>query len=60
MSKPSTLRATLGRFRHDERGASSIEYAIIAAGISVAIVGVVTTLGSTIQGYYTSVATALK
>jgi len=37
------------RFHADERGATAIEYALIAAGISVAIVTTVTNLGSTIK-----------
>ncbi len=37
------------RFRGDESGATAIEYALIAAGISVAIVTTVTNLGSTIK-----------
>jgi pilus assembly protein Flp/PilA len=37
------------RFRADESGATAIEYALIAAGIAVAIVTTVTNLGSTIK-----------
>jgi pilus assembly protein Flp/PilA len=37
------------RFRADESGTTAIEYAMIAAGIAVAIVTVVTNLGSTIK-----------
>jgi pilus assembly protein Flp/PilA len=59
----SLTRATrnaLGRFLRDDRGATSIEYAIIASGVSIVIVGTVLTLGTTVKGFYTSVATALK
>ncbi len=63
----SSTRATraaldrfLGRFLRDERGASSIEYAIIASGVSIVILGTVMTLGTTVKGLYSSVATALK
>ena len=59
----SSIRATrtaLGRFLRDDRGATSIEYAIIASGVSIVIVGTVLTLGATVKGFYTSVATALK
>ena len=41
-----TARRELSRFRADENGATAIEYAMIAAGVSVAIVGAVTSLGS--------------
>ena len=53
---PETFR----RFLSDERGATSIEYAIIASGVSIVIVGVVATLGSNVKSLYSSVATALK
>ena len=36
-------------FLQDESGATSIEYAIIASGVSVAIVGVVQGLGSKLK-----------
>ena len=37
------------QFRADESGATAIEYALIAAGIAVAIVTTVANLGSTIK-----------
>ncbi len=37
------------RFHADQSGATAIEYALIAAGIAVAIVTTVTNLGSTIK-----------
>jgi len=47
-------------FLKDESGATAIEYGLIAAGISVAIIAVVTTLGSNLNTTFNSVATALK
>ena len=47
-------------FLSDKRGATSIEYALIAAGVSIAIVTVVTNLGTTVNGMYSTVAAALK
>jgi pilus assembly protein Flp/PilA len=44
-------------FLANETGATSIEYAIIAAGIAVAIVSAVQALGSKVNGLYTSVLT---
>ena len=38
----------------------AIEYAIIASGVSIVIVGTVATLGTAVKGFYTSVADALK
>jgi pilus assembly protein Flp/PilA len=37
------------RFAHDVSGATAIEYALIAGGVSIAIVGVVSTLGQNIK-----------
>jgi pilus assembly protein Flp/PilA len=48
------------RFFTDDSAATSIEYAIIATGIAVAIVAVVQGLGSTLNTVYVSVATAMK
>jgi pilus assembly protein Flp/PilA len=44
----------------DDEGATSIEYALIAAGIAVAIAAVVQGLGSTVNGLFASVQTGLK
>jgi pilus assembly protein Flp/PilA len=52
--------ASVGRFIRDERGATAIEYAMIASGVAVAIAAAVTSLGSTVKGLFTSVATSLK
>ena len=50
-----------GRFFRDENGASAIEYAIIAAGLSIVIAGVVLSLGQTVNNdMYQPVATGLK
>ena len=47
-------------FVKDESGATAIEYGLIAAGISVAIIAVVQGLGSKLNTTFTSVQTALK
>jgi pilus assembly protein Flp/PilA len=47
-------------FLADQSGATAIEYGLIAAGISIAIITVVGTLGSTLNTTFTSVQTALK
>ena len=39
----------LRRFLRAQEGATAIEYAIIASGVSVAIAATVTTLGSTVK-----------
>ena len=50
----------LKRFAKDESGATSIEYGLIAAGISVAIIAVVQSLGSKLNTTFTSVQTTLR
>jgi pilus assembly protein Flp/PilA len=51
---------TLKKFLAEESGATAIEYGLIAAGISVAIVTVVGTVGSSLQATFTSLASSLK
>jgi pilus assembly protein Flp/PilA len=49
------------RFMRDERGATAIEYALVASGIAVAIASTVVTLGSAVKNnLYGNVAAALK
>ena len=48
------------RFMKDDSGATAIEYGLIAAGISVAIIAVVNTLGTTLNTKFTSISTQLK
>jgi len=47
------------RFAKDESGATAIEYGLIAAGISVAIIAVVQGLGTNLKSTFTTVSTAL-
>lgn len=48
------------RFLDDESGATAIEYGLIAAGISIAIVAVVFTLGEELEGIFSNVETRLS
>ena len=41
------------RFLHNESGATAIEYGLIAAGISVAIITVVASLGTSLNATFT-------
>lgn len=51
----------LKRFFSDERGATAIEYGLIAAGIALAIVGTVNNLGSALlTNKFASVSANLK
>ena len=54
------MKKLFARFAQDESGATAIEYGLIAAGISVAIITVVSGLGSKLNTTFTSVQTALK
>jgi pilus assembly protein Flp/PilA len=47
-------------FLQNETGATAIEYGLIAAGISVAIIAVVEGVGGGLVNTFTSVQTALK
>jgi pilus assembly protein Flp/PilA len=51
---------TLSKFVKDESGATAIEYGLIAAGISVAIIAILQGVGSKLVGTFSSVQTALK
>ena len=51
---------TIRRFLADETGATAIEYGLIAAGISLAIIAVVNGLGSKLNTKFTSINTSLK
>jgi pilus assembly protein Flp/PilA len=59
-SSTLTIRTSLRRVARDDRGTTAIEYALIASGISIAIAAAVLILGSTVLGFFNSVATALK
>jgi pilus assembly protein Flp/PilA len=50
----------LSQFWNDQSGATAIEYGLIAAGISVAIIATVMALGSNLNSTFQSVSTALK
>jgi pilus assembly protein Flp/PilA len=47
------------RFITDESGATAIEYGLIAAGISVAIIAVVNSLGSQLNTTFSTVSSQL-
>jgi pilus assembly protein Flp/PilA len=51
---------TIIAFLNDRSGATSIEYAMIATGIAVAVLAAVNNLGSAVKSNYTSVSVALQ
>ena len=54
------MKTLVSRFVKDESGATAIEYGLIAAGISVAIVAVVKGVGTQLQATFNSVQNGLK
>jgi pilus assembly protein Flp/PilA len=54
------MKNLIARFMKDESGATAIEYGLIAAGISLAIIAVVNGLGSNLNTKFTSINTSLK
>ena len=54
------MKNLISSFFEDETAATAIEYGLIAAGISVAIITVVGTLGTKLNTTFTAVLTALK
>jgi len=54
------LTSRLHRFARDGRGATAIEYALIAAGVAAAIVITVNALGVSVSNMWTLVANALS
>ena len=54
------MKRLLAQFARAESGATAIEYGLIAAGVSVAIISVVAGVGSSLKTTLTSVQTALK
>ncbi|HMG80955.1 MAG TPA: Flp family type IVb pilin [Xanthobacteraceae bacterium] len=57
----SPIITSVARFMRDERGATAIEYALVASGIAVAIASTVVSLGSAVKNnLYGNVAQAMK
>jgi len=54
------MRTLLQRFVRDEGGATAIEYGLIAAGISVAIITVVQGLGTKLTNTFSNIDSKLN
>jgi pilus assembly protein Flp/PilA len=50
----------IASFLKNESGATAIEYGLIAAGISIAIIAAVNTIGTSLNTSFTSISTQLK
>jgi pilus assembly protein Flp/PilA len=55
----ATSMYTVSRFLRDDSGATAIEYGLIAAGISIAIIVAVNTLGSTLSAKFVDINTKM-
>ena len=56
----ANMRQFLARFEKDQSAATAIEYALIAAGISVVIIAAVNGIGTQLNTTFSSVSTQLK
>lgn len=54
------MKRTLLSFFSNESGATAIEYGLIAAGIALAIIAVVNSLGSNLNTQFTNINGSLK
>jgi len=49
------MKSLVKRFAKDESGATAIEYGLIAAGIALAIITIVNTLGGSVKSTFTNI-----
>jgi pilus assembly protein Flp/PilA len=54
------MRQLFSRFLGDERGATAIEYSLIAVGISIVIVAAVNGVGTALKVPFNTVSASLK
>jgi pilus assembly protein Flp/PilA len=54
------MKKLIARFVKDESGATAIEYGLIAAGISLAIIAAVNGLGTNLNNKFTTINGSLK
>jgi len=60
LKRRRVLKRMVLKFWSDESGATAIEYGLIAAGIALAIITVVNSLGSTMNEKFGSISSSLK
>ena len=58
--KGMPMRKLVQRFLNDHAGATAIEYALIAAGISIVIVVAVNSIGTSLNSTFSSISSQLK
>ena len=54
------MKTTITKLLQDESGATAIEYGLIAALVSVAAIGALTTMGESLATMFTTVSTKLN
>jgi pilus assembly protein Flp/PilA len=54
------MKKAITRFAKDESGATAIEYGLIAALISVVIIGVLSTIGQNLKSKFDQIGTQLQ
>jgi pilus assembly protein Flp/PilA len=54
------MKSIVGRFLKDASGATSIEYGLIAAGIALAIIAIVSNVGTKLHTTFNSLSTQLR
>ena len=54
------MKTTITKLLKDESGATAIEYVLIAALVSVAAIGALTTMGESLETMFTTVSTKLN
>lgn len=54
------MKKIIAKFWADQSGATAIEYGLIAAGISLAIIAVVNGLGTTLNTKFSTINSSLK
>jgi pilus assembly protein Flp/PilA len=54
------MRSLLSRFLSDQSGATAIEYALVAMGISIVIVAAVNGIGTKLNSTFTEVSASIK
>ena len=59
-SEEAVVPRLLARFWNDQSGATAIEYALIAAGISLVIIVAVQSIGTTLNGRFAEINASLK
>ncbi|EEE45119.1 Flp family type IVb pilin [Roseibium alexandrii] len=54
------MKTLFSRFAKDESGATAIEYGLIAGLLSVAIIGILVTMGDSLTSIFSQIDSALK